>query len=56
MELGEPDNEIFVRCYKFGEKIKEISNATGLNASTIKSKLSRGKRKLRTLLNAEELL
>ncbi|MBQ7986836.1 MAG: sigma-70 family RNA polymerase sigma factor [Clostridia bacterium] len=56
MELGEPDNEIFVRYYKFGEKIKEISNATGLNVSTIKSKLSRGKRKLRILLNAEEWL
>ncbi len=56
MELGEPDNEIFIRYYKFGEKIKEISNATGLNVSTIKSKLSRGKRKLKILLNAEERL
>lgn len=57
MELGEPDNEIFVRYYKFDEKLKDISKVTGLNISTIKSKLSRGKRKLkRILLNAEESL
>ena len=57
MELGEPDNEIFVRFYKFDEKLKDISLATGLNISTIKSKLSREKRKLKKiLLNAEETL
>lgn len=57
MELGEPDSEIFVRFYKFGENLKDISWATGLNISTIKSKLSRGKRKLKKiLLNAEESL
>lgn len=57
MELGEPDNEIFVRYYKFGEKLKDISKATGLNISTVKSKLSRGKQKLKKiLLNAEESL
>lgn len=57
MELGEPDNEIFVRYYKFEEKLSDISKATGLNISTIKSKLSRGKQKLKKiLLNAEESL
>ena len=57
MSLGEPDNEIFVRFYKYDEKLKDISKATGLNISTIKTKLSRGKRKLkRILLNAEESL
>lgn len=57
MKLGEPDNEIFVRYYKFDEKLKDISSVTGLNISTIKSKLSRGKRKLKKiLLNAEESL
>ena len=57
MRLGEPDNEIFVRFYKYDEKLKDISKATGLNISTIKTKLSRGKRKLkRILLNAEESL
>lgn len=56
MRLGEPDNEIFVRFYKYGEKLKDISKATGLNISTIKTKLSRGKRKLKKILNAEESL
>ena len=57
MTLGEPDNEIFVRYYRFDEKLKDISRATGLNISTIKSKLSRGKRKLKRILSdAEESL
>ena len=57
MSLGEPDNEIFVRYYKFDEKLKDISKATGINISTIKTKLSRGKLKLKKILsNAEEML
>lgn len=57
MSLGEPDNEIFVRYYKFGEKLKDISKATGINLSTIKTKLSRGKLKLKKILSdAEEML
>lgn len=57
MSLGEPDNEIFVRYYKFDQKLKDISKATGLNISTVKTKLSRGKRKLKQILsNAEEML
>ena len=55
MSLGEPDNEIFVRFYKYDEKLSEIANATGLNLSTVKSKLSRGKVKLKKILtDAEE--
>ena len=57
MSLGEPDSEIFVRRYKFDEKIKDISKAMGLNISTVKARLSRGKRKLRKMLSdAEEKL
>ena len=57
MSLGEPDNEIFVRYYKFNERIRDISKATGINISTIKTRLSRGKRKLKRILsNAEEIL
>ena len=57
MSLGEPDSEIFVRRYKFDEKIKDISKAMGLNISTVKTRLSRGKRKLRKMLsNAEDRL
>lgn len=57
MSLGEPDNEIFVRYYKYGEKLKDISKVTGINISTVKTKLSRGKRKLKKILSdAEEML
>ena len=57
MSLGEPDNEIFVRYYKFGEKLRDISRATGINISTVKTKLSRGKKKLKRILSdAEETL
>lgn len=56
MSLGEPDNEIFVRYYKYNEKLRDIAKATGLNLSTVKTKLSRGKRKLKTILqDAEEM-
>ena len=53
MALGEPDNEIFVRYYKYNEKLREISAATGLNISTIKTRLSRGKQKLRKILSPD---
>lgn len=57
MSLGEPDNEIFVRYYKYDEKIRDISKAIGLNVSTVKTKLSRGKNKLKRILSdAEEIL
>ena len=42
-ELGEPDSEIFVRRYKFDEKIKDISKAMGLNISTVKTRLQEEK-------------
>lgn len=56
MKLGEPDNEIFVRFYKYDETLKTISGAMGLNISTVKSRLSRGKRKLKKILCMEESL
>ena len=55
MMLGEPDNKIFVRYYKFEKKLRDISKAMGLNLSTVKTKLSRGRNKLKILLNAEEI-
>lgn len=55
MKLGEIDSEIFVRRYKYDEKIREIAKALGMNASTVKTKLSRGKTRLKELLK-EELL
>ena len=56
MELGEPDNELFVRYYRYGQTLSEIAGAMGLKLSTVKTKLSRGKKKLKTILQAEESL
>lgn len=52
--LGERDAELFVRYYKYGESLKEIAAATGLCLSTVKTRLSRGKRKLKTILTEAE--
>lgn len=53
-ELGEPDNEIFIRYYKYGEKIKNIASALDMNISTVKTKLARGKKKLKEKLSDME--
>ena len=54
MELGEPDNEIFVRYYRYGEKLRDIAVATGVNLSTVKTKLSRGRQRLKKILSETE--
>lgn len=54
MSLGEPDSEIMLRFYYNGEKIKEISKAMDMNASTIKTKLKRGREKLKDHLSGRE--
>ncbi len=56
MSLGEPDSEIFTRFYKYGERIRDISRATGINMSTVKTKLSRGKDKLKRILSDAEAM
>ncbi len=53
-QLGEPDNEIFVRYYKYGQKLREIAKITNVNLSTVKTKLLRGKQKLKKILSDKE--
>ncbi len=48
--LGEPDSEIFLRYYYYEEKITDIANMVGLNSSTVKSRLSRGRKKIKEYL------
>ena len=45
--FGEPDREIFIRFYYWGESIKAISDRLNLNMSTTKTKLHRLRSKLR---------
>lgn len=49
-ELGEPDSEIFMRYYYYEEKISKISKNMGINISTIKTKLARGRKRLKEVL------
>lgn len=48
--LGEPDSEIFFRYYYYNEKIKTISKAMNISLSTVKTKLYRGKQKLKNTI------
>lgn len=51
--LGEPDSEIFLRHYWYGERVSKISAATGICKSTITTKLHRGRKKLKEILTKE---
>lgn len=48
--LGEPDSEIFMRFYYYDEKISQIASVTGIQSGTVKSKLARGRKKLKDML------
>lgn len=53
-ELGEPDSEIFMRYYYYDEKISHISNIMGIKCSTIKTKLARGRKRLKEILERRD--
>lgn len=54
IRLGEPDSEIFLRYYYYQEHIPSIAQNTGLCISTVKTKLARGRTKLRKMLEGLE--
>ena len=45
--LGEPDGEIFRRRYFLYQKTGQIADELGLNAATVRTKLARGRDRLR---------
>lgn len=51
--LPRQDREIFLRHYYYAQTVEEISAATGMNASTVKTKLRRGRMKLKEILTKE---
>lgn len=55
LSLPEPDQEIFLRHYYYVQSVKEIAAAMELNESTVKTRLRRGRFKLKELLTKEEL-
>lgn len=48
--MGQPDKEIFLRHYFYIEKVSYIAACMGLSESAVKSRLSRGREKLKTVL------
>ncbi len=48
--LGQPDSEIFIRKYYFGQSTREIAKALELKENTVDKRVSRGCAKLRSLM------
>ena len=54
--LPHPDREIFLRHYYYTQTVQEIADFMGLNESTVKTKLRRGRMKLKQILTREGYL
>lgn len=54
--LGEPDREIFLRHYFFAQTVAEIGEHMRLNESTVKTRLRRGRQKLKDMLTRWDAL
>ena len=52
--LGEPDSEILLRRYYFGQSSKEIGAALNLKANTVDQRLSRALKRLRATFGEEQ--
>ncbi len=52
-QLGETDEEIFVRKYYLGQKSREIAKDMGIKTNTIDKRISRGLKKLKTMLEED---
>ena len=48
--LSEPDSEIFIRKYYFGQRSADIARDLGMKENTVNKRLSRGLPKLRKIL------
>lgn len=48
--LGEPDREVFLRHYFHAQTVQEISQVMCMNESTVKTKLRRGRSRLKETL------
>ena len=53
-QLGMPDREIFLRHYYYAQTVAQISEAMDINESTVKTKLRRGRIRLKELLERWE--
>lgn len=52
--LGEPDTQIFLRRYFFGQRNKDIAKDLGMTAAAVNKRISRGLVKLKEILKEGE--
>lgn len=52
--MGEPDREIFLRHYYYCQSVTDIAAALDMNANTVKTRLRRGRERLRAELSKGE--
>lgn len=52
--MGEPDREIFLRHYYYFQSVADIALALDMNVNTVKTRLRRGRERLRNELAREE--
>ena len=50
LEMAQPDREIFLRYYYYCQKVADIARVLGMPESTVKTRLRRGREKLRSVL------
>ena len=50
LSMTQPDREIFLRFYFYGQRMEQICAETGMSLSAVKSRLFRGREKLRATL------
>lgn len=51
MEMGAPDREIFLRHYYYCQRVSQIASELDMSVSTVKTRLRRGRLKLKNILN-----
>lgn len=54
--LPSQDREIFLRHYYYAQTVQEIADLMGLDGATVKTKLRRGRMKLKQILTREGYL
>lgn len=52
--LGQPDEQIFIRKYFFGQKSSDIAADLGMKTNTVDKRISRGLKKLRQIMEGGE--
>lgn len=55
LAMPQPDREIFLRFYYYCQRVEQIAASMGMNPSTVKTRLRRGREKLRRHLTEKHV-